>query len=382
MNIFVANYFATIIIAMIKTNPFKFGSVVDEPYFTNRINELQQIKNLLESQNHLILISPRRYGKTSLMLKVIKTLDRPYIFLDLQLVTDTTDFAAQLLKRIYRIYPFEKLKQLVKSFRIIPNFNINPLNNEVEIGFQPVSSALPILEDVLNMIEKLGKNAKRPILVLDEFQDINRIAVGLDRQLRAIIQHHKNINYAFLGSMESMMRDIFEKKKSPFYHFGQLLPLEKIPYDEFYNYLFKGFESSRCNNFDEVSKEILKTTNSHPYYTQQLAFTVWDNCNKNLSAAEHINNAINSLIQIHDMDYERLWQTQNQTDRKVLIALAQFEKNILTENFNRKYGITASSTVFSSLKRLMKQGYIIKTNSNYELDDPFFAKWIERKRRA
>lgn len=367
---------------MTKTNPFKFGSVVDEPYFTNRINELQQIKNLLESQNHLILISPRRYGKTSLMLKVVKTLERPYIFLDLQLVTDVADFASQLLKRIYRIYPFERLKQLVKSFRFIPTFNINPLNNEVEIGFQPVSSALPILEDVFNLIEKLGNDDKRPILVLDEFQDINRIGNGLDRQLRAIIQHHKNINYAFLGSMESMMRDIFEKKKSPFYHFGQLLPLEKIPYNDFYNYLFKGFGNSRCNNFEEVSKEILKITNSHPYYTQQLAFAIWDNCDKNLSAAEQISNAINSLIQIHDMDYERLWYTQNQTDRKVLIALSQFEQNILTENFNRKYGITATSTVFSSLKRLMKQGYIIKTNSNYELDDPFFAKWIERKREA
>lgn len=367
---------------MTVVNPFKFGSVVDEPYFTNRINELQQIKKLLESQNHLILISPRRYGKTSLMLKVIKTLERPYIFLDLQLVTDVTDFAAQMLKRIYRIYPFERLKQLLKSFRIIPTLNINPLNNEVEIGFQPVSSALPILEDVFNLIEKLGNNAKRPIVVLDEFQDINRIGNGLDRQLRAIIQHHKNINYAFLGSMESMMRDIFEKKKSPFYHFGQLIPLGKIPYDDFYNYLLKGFERSKCNNVEQVSKEILKTTNSHPYYTQQLASTIWDNCDESLSTEEQISKAVDNLIQIHDMDYERLWQTQNQTDKKILIALAQHEQNVLTETFNRKYGITATSTVFSSLKRLMKQGYIIKTNSNYELDDPFFAKWIERKRKA
>lgn len=126
---------------MTKSNPFKFGSIVDDPYFTNRVNEIQKIKNLLQSQNHLILISPRRYGKTSLMLKVVKTLERPYIFLDLQLVTDVADFAAQLLKRIYRIYPFEQLKQLIKSFRIIPNFTINPLNNEAEISFQPFTAA-------------------------------------------------------------------------------------------------------------------------------------------------------------------------------------------------------------------------------------------------
>jgi len=366
---------------MIKSNPFKFGSVVEEPYFTNRVNELQQIKKLLQSQNHLILISPRRYGKTSLMMKVVKTLDRPYIFLDLQLVTDVADFAVQLLKRVYRIYPFERLKHLMKSFRIVPSLNVNPLNNEVDINFQPVSSGLPILEDVFNLIETLGSDAKRPILVLDEFQDINRIGRGLDRQLRAIIQHHKHINYAFLGSMETMMRDIFEKKKSSFYHFGQLLPLEKIPHDNFYEYLTKGF-GNKCTYAETISTEILKITHCHPYYTQQLAFTVWDNCDGKLSPREQISKAIDSLIQIHDMDYERLWQTQNQTDKKVLIALAGHEQNILTESFNRKYGITAISTVFSSLKRLMKQGYVNKSKSNYELDDPFFAEWIERKREA
>ena len=163
---------------MTKPNPFKFGSVVDKPYFTNRVEELQQIKNLLQSKNHLILISPRRYGKTSLILKVVKTQERSYIFLDFQLVTDVADFATRLLKRLYRIYPVERIKQFIKNFRI-------------------------------------GK--------------------GLDRQLRAIIQHHKNVNYAFLGSMESMMRDIFEKKNSAFYHFGQLITLDKIPYDDFYN---------------------------------------------------------------------------------------------------------------------------------------------------
>ncbi len=366
---------------MKKTNPFKFGSVVDEPYFTNRVEELKQIKSLLQSKNHLILISPRRYGKTSLMMKAVNQLDRPYVFLDLQLVTDISDFASQLLKRIYRIYPFERLKQLIKSFRIVPVLNVNPLTSEVDVSFQPAASALPVLEDVFNLIEKLGKNSKRPILILDEFQDINRIGNGLDRKLRAIIQHHKYINYTFLGSLESMMREIFEKKKSPFYHFGQLMYLKKIPYDDFYEYLKNGF-SGRCSHTGAISKNILDFTHSHPYYTQQLAFTIWDNCDNSLTTEENIEAAIHRLIQIHDMDYERLWQTQNQTDKKVLIGLSRHEQNILTETFARKYGIRATSTVFSSLKRLMKHGYVIKNKTAYELDDPFFAEWIKRKREA
>jgi len=364
---------------MNNTNPFKFGSIVDDPYFTNRVSELQQIKTLLQSKNHLILISPRRYGKTSLILKVVKTLDRPYIFLNLQLVTDVTDFAAQLLKRLYRVYPIERIKQFIKNFRIVPSLNLNPVTNEVDISFQPVNAPMPLLEDVLNLIEKLGTHSKTPVVILDEFQEIFRIGTGLDRQIRAVIQHHKNVNYAFLGSMESMMRDIFEKKKSPFYHFGQLIPLGKIPYVDFYNYLVKGF-SERCTNENTLSERILKFTEAHPYYTQQLAFTVWNNCNNKLSPEKLIDNAVAGLVQVHDIDYERLWQTLNQTDKKVLIALAVQEQNILSEQVIRKYGLPATSTVFSCLKRLMKQGYVIKSGSFYELDDPFFAQWIKSRR--
>ena len=138
------------------------------------------------------------------------------------------------------------------QFISLQPLNINPVTNEIDISFQPVKAAMPLLEDVFNLIEKLGTHAKTPVIVLDEFQDIFRIGKGLDRQLRAIIQHHKNVNYAFLGSMESMMRDIFEKKNSAFYHFGQLITLDKIPYDDFYNYLIKGF-SDKCQNNNRLS---------------------------------------------------------------------------------------------------------------------------------
>lgn len=295
------------------------------------------------------------------------------------MITDVSDFAAQLLKRIYRIYPFERLKQLVKNFRIVPSLIMNPLTNEVEISFQGSHSSFPLLEDVLNLLEILGSKGPRPILILDEFQEIMRIGKDLDRQLRAIMQEHKHINYAFLGSMESMMREIFEKKKSPFYHFGQLMPLGKIPRKDFADYLNKGFEEKDMPA-EALSEAILNFTKCHPYYTQQLAFTLWESVSEKQNVELILQQTINKLIQIHDIDYERLWLNQNQTDRKILIALANKEEAILSDTFKQKYGVSATSTVFSSIKRLMNQGYINKLNTSYELDDPFFAEWINRKR--
>lgn len=359
------------------TNPFKFGSIVEDPYFTNRTDEQTQIKNVLESDNHLIIISPRRYGKTSLVKRVVVAMRRPMIFLDLQLLTDINDFASQILKRVYRIYPFERLKNILKGFSIIPSINLNPQTGEVSVSFQPQSNQSLLLEDVFNMLDKLGTGKKKPIVVLDEFQDIKRLAGNMDRQLRAILQHHQNINYVFMGSVESMMSQIFEDKKSPFYHFGQLMPLDKIPYQDFLEYISKGF-SNKTKNHRSIAKQILDITNCHPYYTQQLSFTVWNRWNEN--EQDIVGKSVDFLVQIHDNDYMRIWNNQNQTDKKILIQLTAGKQQLLSQTNMQNMGIFSPSTIYSGIKRLTNHGYLIKSNSYYELDDPFFKKWIIKKR--
>lgn len=366
--------------SQMEKNPFKFGSIVEEPYFTNRTEEIQKVKSVLNSENHLIVISPRRYGKTSLINKVVKELKRSFILLDLQLITSAEDFAAQLLKRAYKIFPLEKIKQLIKSFRIIPSVSINPVTGELDVSFRPsASSSTSAIEDVLNLIEKLSPPNKKIIIVFDEFQEVKRIDKELDRHLRAFMQHHKNINHVFLGSQESLIRDIFEKKKSPFYHFGFLFPLSKIPADEFHSYLSTRFQKI-IPDHETISWSIIQFTGSHPYYTQQLAFAVWEVLSKNGGVSSVIESAINELIQYHDADYERLWNTLNRTDMKILIGMSFTESSPLSENFLRQYHLGAASTVFSSIKRLLQNGFLVKSEIGYELDDPFFKRWIRVKR--
>jgi len=363
---------------MIK-NPFKFGSVVDGAYFTNREEEISKVSSILKSENHLIIISPRRFGKTSLIKKVTNTIKRPTIYLDLQLVTSPEDLTAQLLKKLHYHYPLENLKQFIKSFRILPTISLNPLSSEIDISFQPVQSVSVLIEDVFNLIENISKKRKKIIVVLDEFQEIKNIAKGLDKKLRSTIQHHQKVNYVFLGSQESLMRDIFEKKKSPFYHFGYLMNLNKIPYPEFFNYLSKGF-SKISNRAEEISNEILAFTNAHPYYTQQLAFTSFEVFLKKNTESKVVEKSINEIVRTHDNDFERLWRTLNRTDMKVLIGLTQTEVSPLSNEFNVKNRIGSSSTIFSSIKRLQEKGIVIKAETKYEIDDPFFKTWIKLRR--
>ncbi|MCU0378625.1 MAG: ATP-binding protein [Bacteroidales bacterium] len=360
-------------------NPFKFGTVVDDPFFINRKNEIEKVASIVSGENHLVLISPRRMGKSSLINKAVSSLGRPVIALDMQLMTSPADLAAQMLRRIYRIFPQARLKQHMKRFRIIPQLSLNPVTGSIDVSFLPGASSLPILEDVLNLAEKLSTEKKKLIIVFDEFQEVRRLDENLLNQLRAIMQHHKMINYLFLGSQESLIREIFQRKKSPFYHFAMVMHLKKIDTGEFSEYLKTGFTGIHAEP-GIIAGEILGVTRGHPYYTQQLAFTAWEMAVSGRGQSKNaVDDAVNELVMMHEMDYERIWLSFNSTDRKVLLGLSISEQQPLTTDFMRMWNLNASSTVFSSLKRLMTGGYVIRTDK-YELDDPFFSRWIKERR--
>jgi AAA+ ATPase superfamily predicted ATPase len=354
-------------------NPFKFGTVVSNDFFTDRTEEAKEVSRILSSANHLILISPRRYGKTSLIEKVTKEKKRPVIYLDLQLVTDVSDMASQLLKRVFSVKKLEHVKHMLSGFRIVPTIELNPATDNIEVFFHPnIAENFTPLEDVLGLIENISTARKRPIVVFDEFQEVMSLGNGLPKKLRAIIQHQKNINYIFLGSAESMMRTIFETKKSPFYHFGHLMTLGRIPYGDFHDFLKTRLENV-TESADAISRQILAFTDLHPYYTQQLAYYCYSFLEDNDYSDTMLDHIVGAILATHGNDFERLWNTISNTDRSVLISLAEG---------NSASSISKpTSTVYSGLKRLSEQGYVIK-NGTYKIDDPFFAMWIKIRRDA
>lgn len=352
-------------------NPFKFGSVVDEPYFTDRINELAYIKHSMDSANHIVLISPRRFGKTSLVKKAIKEINRPSIFINLQMAVSVENLASLLLKETFKLRPFEKVKHLMTHFRVIPTISTNPFSDAVDVSFQPSLDTTAILEDAFALLEKVSSPTKRIITVFDEFQEIMGIEKGLDKRLRAIMQEQQNINYIFLGSQESMMTQIFERKKSPFYHFGMLMHLDKIPYDDFMQYITQRLPLKDDTQAKDIAKDILNTTLCHPYFTQQLASQVWEILTYSDVKEDIVKEAVEQLTIIHDLDFERLWMNFNKTDKYILLNLAHKKQPSSTRSL-------PTSTIYSSVKRLMQMGYIIKINE-YEIEDPFFRNWLIKK---
>lgn len=351
-------------------NPFKFGSIVENEFFTDRVKETKYICNFLNSRNHLVLISPRRFGKSSLVLKVVKKTNRPFVCLNLQKVTSIADFAAKLLAEVYKTHTWEKIKQQVMRFRIIPTITSNQVTGAVEIGFQPTQDQRVLLEDVFSLMEDAHNDTNRLVVILDEFQEIRAISPVLEKMLRAIMQEQKHINYILLGSQESMMTDIFENVQSPFYHFGELMRLQKLPRMEFEQYLKTRFEPVFHEQADELTQQVLDYTDCHPYYTQELASRMWQVGVLNESQSEVMQTAIHEIIDTHDLSYERIWLNFNRTDMWILQRLAA-QSDLQTGEYR-------TSTIYSALKRLQHSGHVIYTD-HYEIEDPFFKAWLLTK---
>lgn len=348
-------------------NPFKFGTIVENEYFTDRKAEVEYITHFIDSPNHLVLISPRRFGKSSVVLKALKQSGRDFIMLNVQQIASVSNFASKLLREVYKIHPLERVKKFISAFRIIPTLSTNPITGLIEVSFQPTQNTNVLIEDVMQLLDKINARRKRLVIVLDEFQDIVQLAPGFDKQLRSIMQNQQNINYILLGSQESMMTDIFEKKKSSFYHFGQLMRLKKIPREDFEEYLKTRLQKVIPDEFEKLALDILDYTDCHPYYTQQLASQLWQTCVLEPESDNKFQLSVQYIVDTHSLDYERLWRQFNKTDKWVLQSLAS--KRELQDGTHR------TSTIYSALKKLQKDGYVNYT-TQYEVEDPFFNKWI------
>ena len=351
-------------------NPFKFGTIVEAGYFTDMVNEVAYIEQFIKSANHLVMISPRRFGKSSLVAKAVKESGRKNITLNLQSVTSVSDLSAKLLREFFKVHPMERIRHLIAHFRIVPMISTNPVTGAMDVSFQSGAPEEVLLEDVLNLLERAHSEKDRLIVVLDEFQEIKDISSDLDRQLRSIMQEQKHINYILLGSQESMMTDIFENKKSPFYHFGELMRLGKLPRQDFYDYLVERLSAVFPESCKVLADRILNFTECHPYYSQQLAANVWQIGVLQPKSEDVLQAAVDHIVVSHALDYERIWMGFKRTNRWILQRLASGK--------SLQDGEYRTSTIYSALKRLQKDGYAIYSD-HYELEDPFFKQWILRQ---
>jgi len=363
-------------------NPFRFGNVVTGEYFTNREKEIKEIVSETKAGQHIVLMSPRRYGKSSLVNEAMKISGMKWFRINMELIADEVDLANYYVRNALSLSKFEKIKHYLKSLKIQPYIQIQPTTNEISVSFSAERKDIStLLSDSLQLPETIARSMrKKVVIVFDEFQEIRRISPMLERKMRGIFQYHQNITYIFIGSQESMIREIFQNKKNPFYKFGRHISLHKIPVAEFSNFVIKRFSSQKIDAHGIV-QDILKFTDCHPYYTQQLCHEIYILSEKKTLTKGIINKAIDQITTEHHADYSRWWNSLTNTERKVIIGIASGNYNPTSQEFIRKYGIKSASTSGSVVSKLIALGTLVKKNrEKIKIEDPFWKEWILKNR--
>ncbi|OCS02359.1 AAA family ATPase [Campylobacter fetus] len=262
---------------------FKTGSPVKGDDFIDRKKHLPIFKAYLENNQHIMIKAPRRFGKTSLIKQVFEHEKAfNYIYIDLRRAMDLASLSNQILEKAYGFAGidvfFEQFKksitELLKTIQKVKIDDIGEITlKHLENGVKDEREYfLHSLEVVEKISEKKNLNIK---FVFDEFQDILRISDDfILEQIRSVVQHHQNVTYIFLGSIESVMTKIFSSKISPFFHFAKIMELDGLDIEELFYYAKEVFDKKDIS-LDHSLSDMLKFLNGHPDYSIQVLQTLY-----------------------------------------------------------------------------------------------------------
>ena len=370
--------------------PFVFGKLAVDKYFTNRKEELNRLTRNFTMLVNTILISPRRWGKSSLVAKAAKMAlktdnDIRFCFIDAYNVRTEEQFYQLLATEVLKVSStgLEIMMENAKAFmgKFIPRFSFSPDNqNEVslsldwrEVKKQP--------DDILNMAEKIAaKNKWKFIICIDEFQNIATFddQVAFQKKLRAHWQKHQHVSYCLYGSKRHMLMEVFTSSSMPFYKFGELIFLEKIKKEDWIKFIVKRFKSTGKSISGLEAGLVAELADCHPYYVQQLALQSWlrtsDRCSE-----EIIHKAHESIIDQIGLLFQSRTEELTNYQVNLLKALLEGEKQFSSKDNLDKYDLGTSPNVARIKKALESKEIIDLSRDEIIMLDPMYKSWLETR---
>ncbi len=360
-------------------NPFEYRLLAKGDRFVDRESELDTIIKTVKSGQNITIYSPRRYGKSSLILKSFERLkeDRAVVYIDFNRINDISELADSIVSDVVKntFSSFEKGFSLIKDTLTSLRPTFTPLDDgHVKISLKIVETEKD-LEKALSFPQTLAeKKDIRIVLAMDEFQRISTLNGGrLERLFRSVIQEQDRVTYIFSGSQVNMLKEIFEEGDRPFFKSTKIMKLGRIPKKPFIEYIIKNFENNGVKVDRDIIDEILRLTDGHPMRTKELCFELW-----NQEMSKYPSHSLEEVLHIlidNDMYLEQTWNMiKSSVHRRALEAIAYDEKPYSYETI-QKYGLKGNSHVQRALKTLERQGILYEN----EIVDPFFREWIKRK---
>lgn len=373
-----------------KDSPFIYGSTVSTHSFTNREAETEKLKrNLLQGINTMI-ISPRRWGKSSLVEKVILDIQRKekkakVVLIDLFTVSREEEFLETFAREVIKASSskWQEWMHAGKAFfkKLVPKLSlgIDP-NTDFSLSFDWVELKKHS-DEVLNLPEVIAKKKNiRLIVCLDEFQNLSSFSsyLDLEKKMRAVWQRQKNVTYCLYGSRRHMMEDIFNNPSKPFYRFGDIMILQKIETTKWVSFICKSFKATGKNIDQADAEKIPVLMKNHSWYVQQLAHYTWNLTQKKAGAAE-IEAALKELLNANMPLYQKEIETISTTQLNLLKAIARNETQFTSAAVMQAYQLGTPRNVSKNKDELKKDELIHEIDGKIEFVDPAFELWFNRQ---
>ena len=369
--------------------PFVYGKIVADNDFTDREEETRRLVANFLSQTNTAIISPRRWGKSSLVNKAIESVsksDRSILFVKINAFKCETpqDFYELFAKRtVEGISPSaEALLSNAKEFisRLLPKLSVSGPAGQYEMSFGVDLKNNPIDEDILDLPQQIASKKKKKVVVcIDEFQQIGEFP-GTDRFqkiLRSHWQEQPDVAYILYGSKKHMMLNIFGEYGSPFYKFGDLMFLPKISGENWIAYIRDRFTQTGKSIPDAVAGHLAALVENHPYYVQQLAQYSWLRTDK-VCSEEIVDASFQGMLDSLNLQFVNLMDSLTEKQRSFLCAVSDGVRNLSAVETLSRYRLGTSGNIRILKSALKKRDLIEETGRRVEIQDPVFNRWIQR----
>ena len=374
---------------MIAENPFYFGRMVAGNAFTDREKETQHLVSNFRNGINTILISPRRWGKSSLVRKAGETLksnDIRIVYMDAFSLRSEQDFYTAYAKAVITSTSShweERLKSLKEFLRQITpkiKIGIDP-EHEFSISFD-WDELRQHPNEILDLSEKIAKaKGLRVVVCIDEFQNIATFSDSLAFQklLRSEWQKHEAACYCLYGSKFHMMQELFERQSMPFYRFGDLIHLAKIREKDWQVFIRERFENTG-KSIDDISiSRIIKDTDRHSFYVQQLSHLIWGKTRDTVNETIYCE-ALDDMIAQNAMLYQRDTENMSASQMNFLKAVASgVRKGLTAAEMLKKYKLGTSANVIKLKKNLLNAEIIDIRNKEVFFIDPVYELWFKKE---
>jgi len=366
--------------------PFVYGKTVSLFGFTNREKEVEKVTNNLLNNINTMIISPRRWGKSSLVEKVINGIDTEKtktILIDLFSISNEEEFLEKFAKEVIKKSSpkWEDWINTAKQYfkQLIP---------KISVGIDPTSDFSISFDwdelrknstEILDLPEIIGqKKGIKFIICIDEFQNLATFNEfeQLEKKMRSVWQRQKNVTYCLYGSNRHMMNQLFNNSSKPFYRFGDLLFLPKIREEKWIEFIVDSFSVTGKFIEKEQAKWIAKTMKNHSWYVQQLSHYVWVRTTEKVTE-ENLSNALEEIFRSNSPYYLNVMENLSATQINFLKAISLNETMLTSTKIMQKYDLGTSNNVLKNREVLIKKDIIEYSESKYEWMDPVFESWFQ-----